>query len=387
MRCAFLGKDGDPNLEPKRGRILCLLSPALAPYLEYHPEQGGVTHRILLSPLPFRIGRSKNAHWVIGSPRISKEHAEIVAIEGRFYVRDLGSTNGTFVNGQQVEECRLVDGDIVHFAHTEFLFSSGDSRVRGMATDPVTGALPASGIRSRRHLQELLARRCVEPVFQPIVTLPARETVGYEALGRGTHPELSRSPAELFRLAEQCQLTVELSRTFRGKAMEEVRRLPNHTLIFLNTHPAEIKGRDLPEELVRLQDQLGEGQQMVLEIHEHAVPDLVALANFHRKMHDRNILVAFDDFGAGQARLVELSETPPDFIKLDRSLIKDIDQAASRLEVVRSLCLIIRDLGIRIIAEGIETAEESQACQDLGCHFGQGYLFGRPGPAPNQKSS
>jgi len=350
------------------------------PYLEHYPEQDGVSHRILLSPLPFRIGRSKTAHWFVSSTRVSKEHAEIVQVGEEYHVRDLGSTNGTFVNGQQVQDRQLVDGDIVHLGHTEFRFTCLHSRVRGFATDPVKSASPTSAIRNREHLQELLARRCVAPVFQPIVDIFTKEPLGYEALGRGNHPDLNRSPAELFRLAEQCHLAPELSQTFRAAAVEQIRHLPGNALVFLNTHPAETKNRDLLEELSRLRDLCRDDQQLVLEIHEHVVPDLAALRELKCQLHDRNILVAFDDFGAGQARLVELAEAPPDFIKLDRALISGIDQAPSRLEVVRSLCLMIRDLGARIIAEGIETAEEAQVCQSLGCHYGQGYFFGRPQP-------
>ena len=88
--------------------------------------------------------------------------------------------------------------------------------------------------------------------------------------------------------------------------------------------------------------------------------------------------MAYDDFGAGQARLHELAEAPPNFIKLHLTLIRDIHQSHARQELVQALNHVSKDLGVDLIAEGIETEEEAAVCRGLGCRFGQGYLFGRP---------
>jgi adenylate cyclase len=117
--------------------------PPGAPYLEHYPEPGGVTQRIHLFPLPFRIGRSATAHWIVASPRVSKVHAEIVRVGQDYFLRDLGSTNGTFVNGRRVQECRLADGDVVLIAQAEFRFSYGNSLARGVSTVPMAGDAPA----------------------------------------------------------------------------------------------------------------------------------------------------------------------------------------------------------------------------------------------------
>ena len=95
---------------------------------------------------------------------------------------------------------------------------------------------------------------------------------------------------------------------------------------------------------------------------------------------DLNIGLAYDDFGAGQSRLMELVEVPPDYLKLDMSLVRDIDRSPKRQDLVRALVSVMCDLGIEVIAEGIERGEEAEACAQLGCSLGQGYYLGRPAP-------
>src|SRR6266508_6367245 len=158
---------------------------AEVPYLEYFPEQGNVAHRIPIDRLPFRIGRSKAAHWTVYSSQVSKEHAEVFHKGGEFRVRDLGSTNGTFVNGERVLDAPLNNGDVLQLAHEEFRFGCecrGGRDTVPIQTDPVSSALPASISRGGDSLRQLLDRHAVHTVFQPIVRLDTWEPMGFEAL-------------------------------------------------------------------------------------------------------------------------------------------------------------------------------------------------------------
>jgi EAL domain-containing protein (putative c-di-GMP-specific phosphodiesterase class I) len=95
-------------------------------------------------------------------------------------------------------------------------------------------------------------------------------------------------------------------------------------------------------------------------------------------LNELNIGLAYDDFGAGQARLVELGEVPPDFLKFDIELIHEIDRASpERQRMLASLVAIVKDLGIASLAEGVETEAEHAACRQMGFDFGQGYLYGK----------
>ncbi len=355
------------------------------PYLEYYPEPGGPPHRIVLEPLPFRIGRNLTANYVIYSRQVSKEHAEIFRSGAQVRIRDLGSTNGTFVNGQRVSEAGLESGDIIHVAHKELRFGCGpaagaEAAALPVRTEPAGGAVPASLIRGSQDLRDMLLHQRVRVVFQPVVHLGTGMVLGYEALGRGTHSALSANPAELFHLADRCNLGVELSRVFRAEAAREAAHLPAATRVFFNLHPSEILDPGFVESLRELRSAFRPDQQMVLEVHEEVVADVEALRRLRRQLAELGVGLAYDDFGVGQARLKELAEVPPDFVKLDRSLIQGIEHAAARQELVQALNRVGAELHVETIAEGVETPEEALTCGRLGCRFAQGYLFGRPQP-------
>ncbi len=127
-------------------------------------------------------------------------------------------------------------------------------------------------------------------------------------------------------------------------------------------------------------------QPLTLEIHESAVTDAARMAEIRPALAKLNIGLAYDDFGAGQSRLNELSESSPDYVKFDMSLIRDIDAASpQRQQVVATLVQMVRNLGIISVAEGVETEAESETCLQMGFDLGQGFFYGRP--APVRKSS
>jgi EAL domain-containing protein (putative c-di-GMP-specific phosphodiesterase class I) len=357
----------------------------MLPYLEHFPEPGGLAQRITLERFPFRIGRSEKADFAIFSRRISKEHAQICTVNGNeFSVQDLGSTNGTFVNGRRIQDSPLVNGDILHVAHKEFRFGWHATVPLDVSTLGRTEAggeaFPLSLLLGGKHLREMLSQHLVSAVFQPIVTLDSGLVMGYESLGRGIHAELTESPGELFDLAEKCELAAELSRTFRQVGVKEAAQLDSRLRLFFNLHPAEMPNDRLLGSLSEAQAILGEDRTIVLEVHENVVTDTATLQRLRTRLRQLGIGLAYDDFGSGQARLAELAEVPPDFVKLDMKLIRDVDQSRSRQDLVLALARLCANLGVQLIAEGIESHEEATTCLQLGCQFGQGYLFGRPQP-------
>jgi EAL domain-containing protein (putative c-di-GMP-specific phosphodiesterase class I) len=335
---------------------------------------------IQLAPLPFRIGRRAGLQLTLGATSVSREHAEFYADEYSLRLRDLGSTNGTFVNRKRVRDEAVTDGDIIHFGECEFRLAVEDTFSPWGTMVMERLPKPQQRLKGTQELAELLRLSAVTIEFQAIVALPGAHVVGYEALGRGRYPGISESPAELFEIGESLGVTSELSRLFRRKALEIVTARKRFPALFLNTHPSEIAEPGLLDSLADLRRQMPD-QPITLEIHEAAVVKTARIAELRAGLRDHSIGLAYDDFGAGQARLLELSEVPPDLLKFDTRFVREIDRAPdSKRRLLKSLVDVAHDLGVKPVAEGIETAGEASVCIELGFTHAQGYHFGRPSP-------
>jgi EAL domain-containing protein (putative c-di-GMP-specific phosphodiesterase class I) len=124
---------------------------------------------------------------------------------------------------------------------------------------------------------------------------------------------------------------------------------------------------------------------ITLEIHEAASTDLDMMNRLSGVLKELDIMLAFDDFGVGRARLVELAEVRPDFLKFDMKLTKNIESAtAKHQQVVALFARMVNDLGIQTLAEGVETESCHQVLVEMGFKLGQGYHYGRPKPISRQ---
>jgi EAL domain-containing protein (putative c-di-GMP-specific phosphodiesterase class I) len=378
-----------PKAQDLRTRILEARARAIATgdwVLERGEADGGTLQRTPILPLPFRVGRAAGLELVLTSPHVSKNHAEIYSDGEALRVRDLGSRNGTFLNHQPVSDAALHRGDVLHFGDFEYRVAEEDKAGKKEVDDTATlvrrGPLTKHFEAGARDLQQLLSDGAVTMVFQPIVDMPTSRATACEALGRGRHPGLPESPVELFEIAGQLgpEAQVELSRLFRRRAVEMVKDLPEPPVLFLNTHPVELERPGLVESLEELRT-LAPGVDLVLEIHESALAQTDFIVWLRTRLMEINVGLAYDDFGAGQARLFELAEAPPHYLKFDRRFVTGIDHApVSRQRLVASLVAAARELLVRTVAEGVETAEEAAACMRAGFTHAQGYHFARPGP-------
>jgi EAL domain-containing protein (putative c-di-GMP-specific phosphodiesterase class I) len=185
---------------------------------------------------------------------------------------------------------------------------------------------------------------------------------------------------ELFQIGASLGVESELSRLFRQKALDSVLARGGLPMLFLNTHPSEVAEPGLLDSLTELQRH-APSQPITIEIHEAAVVKASCIAELRAGLREHGICLAYDDFGAGQARLLELGEMPPDLLKFDVRFVRDVDRAPdSKRRVLKSLVDIALDLGVKPLAEGIETAAEAAACIEMGFTHAQGYHFGRPVP-------
>ena len=126
---------------------------------------------------------------------------------------------------------------------------------------------------------------------------------------------------------------------------------------------------------------LAMSQQITVEIHEAAVTDVSRMREIKAGLDDVEMRLAFDDFGAGQARLCELAEVRPHYLKFDRQMIHDIHRASrDRQQMLASLVRLVTELGVIPLAEGVECAEDGLACREMGFALAQGYHYGMPAP-------
>nr|WP_281388669.1 EAL domain-containing protein [Litorivivens lipolytica] len=244
-----------------------------------------------------------------------------------------------------------------------------------------SSTLPTNFPTQAREFGELLSKRLVCG-FRQIITRNNGEFYGYELLGRGTHPTLGSSPYEMFNLAKSLDMEVELSELLRERSFEQAEAAGITAPLFFNSHPKENHEPDrLLEGLSRLSKKHA-SLNLVFEVHEGAVTDLKMMADMKVALREMNIRLAYDDFGAGQARLLELAEVPPDILKFDIGLVAGIAPDTPKYRLLASLNNLVQEMGIPTLAEGIETAEVAESCREMGIDYFQGYFFGRPEPIP-----
>ena len=330
-----------------------------------------------LHTFPFTVGRKSDSSLSLPEGCISKNHAEIdLDNNGNLILRDLGSTNGTYINGEALKgETSIKDNDIVQFA--TIVFRVGSAQV---ATDHHTIQEDVCDqALAMIQFERLISDGGLYPHFQPIVRLDNQERIGYEVLGRSRLFGL-QSPHEMFNAASQLNLEAQLSEAFRERGVEIGQQFGSESNLFVNTHPVELDHPELYKSLAIMRE-LAPDQMITLEIHEGASTNMTMMQKLCAVLKDLDIKLAFDDFGVGRARLVELGEVRPDFLKFDMKLTRNINDAPKkRQELVALFANMVNNLGIQTLAEGVETKECHDILCEMGFQLGQGFYYGRPSP-------
>jgi EAL domain-containing protein (putative c-di-GMP-specific phosphodiesterase class I) len=214
--------------------------------------------------------------------------------------------------------------------------------------------------------------------YQPIVSWSHRNVFGYEALLRSREPLLPH-PGAMLDAAERLDRLHDLGRTIRARAGEPIASMTEGEMLFVNLHTRDLLDEDLydPERpLARI------ASRVVLEITERAsLHDVRDVQGRVARLREMGYRIAVDDLGAGYAGLTSFSQLEPEVVKLDMSLIRDCDKQPKKLTLVRTMIKMCSELGIQVVAEGIETLEERDAIVWAGCDLLQGYLFAKPAVA------
>jgi EAL domain-containing protein (putative c-di-GMP-specific phosphodiesterase class I) len=211
--------------------------------------------------------------------------------------------------------------------------------------------------------------------FQPIVGWRDRRVFGFEALLRSDEP-LMRSPADILDAAERLGRLHELGRAIRAKVAAAAGAKSSEAKLFVNLHSADLNDDELYSPASPLSKI---ASRVVLEITERA--SLYGVKNVSacvEKLKALGFQIAIDDLGAGYAGLTSFTQLEPEVAKLDMSLVRGVDGDTRRQSIVRSMKKLCDELGILVVAEGVETPVERDTLCELGCDLLQGYLFAKP---------
>ena len=247
-----------------------------------------------------------------------------------------------------------------------------------------------SSLRLENDLRHALERREIIPYYQPVVDLDTGVVLGFEALARWRHPSRGLLLPDLFiPVAEESGLVVELGEWMLAEACRQARDWQRrHPLwsklgISVNVSGRQISQAGLAAEVERVLGATGlDPACLTLEITESALMhNLTAGAGVVQRLHAMSVGLHLDDFGTGYSSLAYLHSFPVQALKVDRSFVNRMDREPHEAAIVKAIVSLAHDLGMEVVAEGVETSAQVAALRALRCARGQGFLFSAPLPA------
>lgn len=211
--------------------------------------------------------------------------------------------------------------------------------------------------------------------YQPIARWDTLEVVAYEALARSDEPSLA-APRALFAAAERLGRTAELGRAIRGHVAAAIPSAPPGARFFVNLHAQELQDDQLYTSAEPLHDH---ATRVVFEITERdALERVSGLTGRIDRLRAAGFVIALDDLAAGHAGLACFAQLKPSVIKIDLSIVRDLEHDDVKRRIVESVVALCAHTHVELVAEGVETPQERQTLGALGCELQQGYAYGRP---------
>ena len=234
------------------------------------------------------------------------------------------------------------------------------------------------------ELGEALDQQRIVTVFQPKVTLSDGQVVGVEALARWRHPPRGPVPPDIFiPLAEQCGLIVPLTRCVLNDALTACQRWRRHhpaCSVAVNMSPLVLANPALPEEIEAMLLRCGLfPAALTVEVTETTfITNPLLATELLTRLRIKGIGLSMDDFGTGYSSLLTLLRLPFSELKIDRSFVTACETDPEAWKIVRATISLARELGLSVVAEGVETEAIASRLLGAGCQIGQGWRFGRP---------
>ncbi|MFN9721275.1 MAG: EAL domain-containing protein, partial [Planctomycetota bacterium] len=322
--------------------------------------------RVAITSCPFTIGRNSDRSLVLQSNKVSKNHAELLISEAVAVIRDVGSTNGTFVNGLRIYSPTPIGArDLIQLADVSLWLIRDRTVSEDLHNSRNDLYVPPPRVpeESRRDPSAV--------VYQAIVDTHENSIFGFDAYPLDQAAR-SNPPSSQFDTVIGLDLESPVIQGVRERAAEDFSQSRIPGALFLKVDRDEDLREGLLHSLASIRVKARE-RVIVLQIDEGRIGDRNQMVEFASALRVLQIRLALVGFSFGPARLRELASLQPDFIKLDVSLCRNLDRADHlRLRMVTSLHHVASELGIRAIADGLETSESVKACRDIGFQLLQG---------------
>ena len=238
-----------------------------------------------------------------------------------------------------------------------------------------------AALRLENELRRALERGELRVHYQPIVDLADNHTVGLEALVRWEHPTRGLvPPIEFIGLAEETGLIVSLGAWVLEEACRTLLSLPEHLTLSVNLSGRQLVQADFGEQVAAILKRVAlDPARLRLELTESMlIGSGPAAVEALEKLRALGVHLCIDDFGTGYSSLSYLHGLPIDSLKIDRSFIQAMSEDQRKIKIVQSILLLGKGLGIEVVAEGVETAQQAEQLRRMGCERAQGYFFARP---------
>ena len=348
-------------------------------------------------------GLSGNEEAVVIAQRIAEAAAEPIALGAGDGVTSVAVSIGVAMldDPQVVMDDALADADAAMYrakslgggrAELFDLDADPDRPGRSVAGSEGDAPVPPFSRPADSPLDAAALRRALEDdelrvLYQPRVSIDGRtDLVGFEALLRWDHPHLGlMAPADFLGLAETSGLAVEIGDWVIAQALSQIRRWrqsrPGMTMS-VNLSRRQLVDPDLARRLrMRLRDDFTDPSVLCLEVNESTIlDDRSAAATALADLHGIGIRLAIDDFGRGPASSQTVQGLPFDMLKIDRRVISRLRDSEADEALVESVVALGHELGMSVVAGGVETDQQLAHVRDLGCDGAQGFLFSRPVP-------
>jgi diguanylate cyclase (GGDEF)-like protein/PAS domain S-box-containing protein len=234
-------------------------------------------------------------------------------------------------------------------------------------------------------LRAALAENRIEIAAQTQVCFRTGKHIGFEILARWQHRGSYVPPSDFIPVAEETGLIIPLGEAVLEKAMSMVRDIRDKGLdpgrIAVNVAASQLKQHDFAETVILMLDRHGlEADVLEIEVTENVLLDRVSnrIGRSLDDLHRLGVQIALDDFGTGHASLSHLKRFPVHCLKIDQSFVREIQTGTEDAIIVRAIINLAHNLGMRVVAEGIETRDQFELLREQGCDIGQGYLLGKP---------